>query len=258
MHRTSAALLTLALALPATAMAQSGPSFSLIAGYDTSVSGDVHKGAIAPIADLGPLNPDLAGVSAELRIGARSYDKIYGKATNLGVEMAWPMGNSDEVFGQLVYTRTGAGSTQVGGAYVPALDTTLPVYGRFGGYDALALEGGYRYYFGSGGSVRPFIAGRLGTTHVSSIKATFTIPDANIALNDVPFFKSGWQFSGGADLGVLWALTDKTSLGLEVGARYHGNLSGDDSALAGLGLAGINNTGKRTSYPVNLRLQMRF
>ena len=101
MNRTSAALLTLALALPATAMAQSGPSFSLIAGYDTSVSGDVHKGAIAPIADLGPLNPDLAGVSAELRIGARSYDKIYGKATNLGVEMAWPMGNSDEVFGQL-------------------------------------------------------------------------------------------------------------------------------------------------------------
>lgn len=193
-------------------MAQSSPSFSLIAGYDTSVSGDVHKGAIAPIADLGPL----------------------------------------------VYARTGAGSTQVGDAYVLALDTTLPVYGRFGGYAALALEGGYRYYFGSGGSVRPYIAGRLGTTHVSSIKATFTIPDANIALNDVPFFKSGWPFSGGADLGVLWALTDKTSLGLEVGARCHGNLSGDDSALAGLGLAGINNTGKRISCPVNLRLQMRF
>lgn len=257
MNRTSAALLTLALALPATAMAQSGPSFTLIAGGDTSVNGDVHKGAIAPIADLGPLNPALAGVSAELQIGARSYDKIYGKGTNFGIEMAWPMGNSDEVFGQLMYTRTGSGSTQVGGAYVPALETTLPVYGRFGSYDALGLEGGYRYYFGSG-SVRPYIAGRLGATHVDSIKATFTIPDANIALNDVPFFKSGWQLSGGADLGVMWALTDKTSLGLEVGARYHGNLSGDDSALAGLGLAGINNTGKRTSYPVNLRLQMRF
>ena len=257
MNRTSAALLTLALALPATAMAQSGPSFTLIAGGDTSVNGDVHKGAIAPIADLGPLNPALAGVSAELQIGARSYDKIYGKGTNFGIEMAWPMGNSDEVFGQLMYTRTGSGSTQVGGAYVPALETTLPVSGRFGSYDALGLEGGYRYYFGSG-SVRPYIAGRLGATHVNSIKATFTIPDANIALNDVPFFKSGWQLSGGADLGVMWALTDKTSLGLEVGARYHGNLSGDDSALAGLGLAGINNTGKRTSYPVNLRLQMRF
>ena len=43
-----------------------------------------------------------------------------------------------------------------------------------------------------------------------------------------------------------------------MGARYHGDISDDDSALGGLGLASINNTGKRTSYPVNLRLQVRF
>ena len=257
MKRLSVALFAAVLGLPVTAMAQSGPTFSLIGGTDTSVSGDVHNGAIAPIADLGPLNPALAGVSAELRIGARSYDKIYGKATNFGVEMGWPMGDNYEAFGQLMYTRSGAGSTQVGGAFVPALNTTLPVYGRFGSYKALSLEGGYRYYFGTGG-VRPYVAGRLGATHVNSIKATFTIPDANRALNDVPFFDSGWQLSGGADLGMLWSVSEKTSLGLEVGVRYHGNLSDNDSALAGLGLASINNTGKRTSYPVNLRLQMRF
>ena len=70
MNRLPVALLAVALGLPATAMAQSGPTFSLIGGGDISVSGDVHKGAIAPIPDLGPLNPDLAGVSAELRIGA--------------------------------------------------------------------------------------------------------------------------------------------------------------------------------------------
>ena len=116
MNRLPVALLAVALGLPATAMAQSGPSFILIGGGDVSVSGDVHKCAIAPIADLGPLNPALAGVSAELRIGARSYDRIYGKATNFGVEMAWPMAGG-EVFGQLLSTRTSAGSTEVGGAY---------------------------------------------------------------------------------------------------------------------------------------------
>lgn len=256
MNRLPVALLAAALALPATALAQSGPSFSLIGGTDVSVSGDVHKGAIAPIANLGPLNPALAGVSAELRIGARSYDEIYGKATQFGVEMAWPMA-SGEVFGQLLSTRTGAGSTQVGGAFVPALNTTLPVYGRFEGYQAMSLEGGYRHYFG-GGKVRPYVAGRLGGTKVDGVKATFTIPDAAIALNDVPFYDGGWLFSGGGDLGVLWSMSDKASLGLEVGARYHGNISDDDSALRGLGLGSINDTGKRTAYPVNLRLQIRF
>ena len=256
MNRLPVALLAVALGLPATAMAQSGPSFILIGGGDVSVSGDVHKGAIAPIADLGPLNPALAGVSAELRIGARSYDRIYGKATNFGVEMAWPMA-SGEVFGQLLSTRTSAGSTEVGGAFVPALDTTLPVYGRFEGYKALSLEGGYRHFFGTG-KVRPYVAGRIGTTKVDGINATFTIPDAAITLTDVPFFDGGWQMSGGADLGLLWSMSEKASLGLEVGARYHGDISDDDSALAGLGLGSINDAGKRTSYPVNLRLQFRF
>lgn len=256
MHRLPVALLAIALGLPATAMAQSGPSFTLIGGTDASVNGDVHKGAVAPIADLGPLNPALAGVSAELRIGARSYDRIYGKATHFGVEMAWPMAGG-EVFGQLLSTRTSAGSAEVGGAFVPALNTTLPVYGRFEGYEAMSLEGGYRHYFGTG-TLRPYVAGRIGTTKVDGVKATFTIPDAAITLNDVPFFNGGWLFSGGADLGLLWSVTAKTSLGLEVGARYHGNISDDDSALSGLGLASINNAGKRTSYPVNLRLQVRF
>lgn len=256
MNRLPVALLAVALGLPATAMAQSGPSFILIGGGDVSVSGDVHKGAIAPIADLGPLNPALAGVSAELRIGARSYDRIYGKATNFGVEMAWPMA-SGEVFGQLLSTRTSAGSTEVGGAFVPALDTTLPVYGRFEGYKAMSLEGGYRHFFGTG-KVRPYVAGRIGTTKVDGINATFTIPDAAITLTNVPFFDGGWQMSGGADLGLLWSMSEKASLGLEVGARYHGDISDDDSALSGLGLASINDTGKRTSYPVNLRLQFRF
>lgn len=256
MNRLPVALLAVALGLPATAMAQSGPSFILIGGGDVSVSGDVHKGAIAPIADLGPLNPALAGVSAELRIGARSYDRIYGKATNFGVEMAWPMA-SGEVFGQLLSTRTSAGSTEVGGAFVPALDTTLPVYGRFEGYKAMSLEGGYRHFFGTG-KVRPYVAGRIGTTKVDGINATFTIPDAAITLTDVPFFDGGWQMSGGADLGLLWSMSEKASLGLEVGARYHGDISDDDSALSGLGLASINDAGKRTSYPVNLRLQFRF
>ena len=256
MNRLPVALLAVALGLPATAMAQSGPSFILIGGGDVSVSGDVHKGAIAPIADLGPLNPALAGVSAELRIGARSYDRIYGKANNFGVEMAWPMA-SGEVFGQLLSTRTSAGSTEVGGAFVPALDTTLPVYGRFEGYKAMSLEGGYRHFFGTG-KVRPYVAGRIGTTKVDGINATFTIPDAAITLTDVPFFDGGWQMSGGADLGLLWSMSEKASLGLEVGARYHGDISDDDSALSGLGLASFNDTGKRTSYPVNLRLQIRF
>lgn len=256
MKRAFGCVLILAGLAPFAASAQQGPTFSLFAGRNLSVSGDLHKGAVSPIADLGPLNPALAGVSAELRIEPRSFDAIYGKANSFGIEMGWPMANG-EAFGQLRSTRSGAGQVQVGGAYVPALVTTLPVYGRFGAYNSLGLEGGYRYYF-SEGKVRPYVAGRLGATRTDPIKATFTIPDGGIAINNVPFFDGGWAMSIGGDVGVAWALSDKVSMGLEVGARHHGKLDGNDSAIGDLGLVSINDTGSRTSYPMSLRLQMRF
>ena len=138
-----------------------------------------------------------------------------------------------------------------------ALDTTLPVYGHFGSYNSLALEAGYRHYFGEG-RARPYLAGRLGTTRINRIKADFAIPDADIALNDVPFYDGGWVFSGGADVGVMWTLGEKTALGVEAGVRYHSDIGDDDSALAGLGLQRINDSGSRLSYPLNVRLQVRF
>lgn len=258
MKRLIVCALAAAPLLPLHALAQDGPSFSVIGGRDLSVSGDVHEGAVSPIANLGPLNPALEGVSAELRIESRSYDDIYGKTNSFGVEMSWPVGASGEVFGQLRSARTGDGEVQVGGAFVPALDTTLPVYGRFDGYESYTAEAGYRHYFADG-TTRPYVAARLGATwYVDGINATFTIPDADITIADVPFFDSSRVLSGGVDVGVLWSLSESVSLGAEVGVRYHGDLDDNDSAIGGLGLASINDTGSRTSYPVNVRLQITF
>jgi hypothetical protein len=245
-----------ALLSPATVLAADGPVFTLFGGTDLSVSGDVHKGAVSPIANLGPLNPALAGVSAELRIEPRDYGDIYGNANSLGLGVAWAMGNG-QLFGNLRTTRASGGEVQVGGAFVPALNTTLPVYGRFGDYDAITLEGGYRQYFGNG-NARPYLAGRVGATRVDAIDATFTIPAAAIALNNVAFYDSGWTMGVGMDAGIDWKVSESASLGLQVGIDYHGDLSDDDSAISGLGLSSINDTGSRTSYPVSLVWRMQF
>ena len=131
------------------------------------------------------------------------------------------------------------------------------MYGRFGDYQALALEAGYLHYF-SEGAMRPYLAGRVGATRVDAIAATFTIPDAAITLSNVPFYDGGWVMGAAADIGVAWSLSERASVALEAGVRYHGDLSDDDSAIGGLGLASINDTGARTAFPVGLRFQMRF
>ncbi|MEN1930012.1 hypothetical protein WCE37_13610 [Luteimonas sp. MJ250] len=142
---------------------------SLIGGVDVPVNGDVHDGATAIVPDLGPLNPALAGVDAELRIGAR-----------------------------------------------------------------------------------------VGATRVDEIRATFEIPDAGITIADAPFNDSGWLASGGLDVGVIVPFGETFSMTLASGVRYTADLKDDDSAIGGLGLATINDTGSRFSVPVTLSARWDF
>ncbi len=250
-------------ALLATSAHAAGPeagrfSMSLIGGIDVPLSGDVHDGAVAPVPDLGPLNPDLAGVAAELRIGAREHDRIYDMATSYGVEFAYAFDDRRELFGQLRRTRAGEGMVQVGGAFVPALSTELPVFGTFEEYDALSAEVGYRYYFGTAGSARPFAGARVGATRTDAIRATFEIPDAGISIANAPFYDSGWSATGGLDVGVIMPVGETFSVTLASGVRYVADLKDDDSAIGGLGLAAINDTGSRFSVPLTLSARWDF
>ena len=71
----SAALVVLAAGLAATTTVHASGveagkwSFSAFGGVDMPTSGDVHGGAIAPVPDLGPLNPDLLA-AVEERVAA--------------------------------------------------------------------------------------------------------------------------------------------------------------------------------------------
>lgn len=260
--RTAWLLLPLS-ALLATSAHAAGPeagrfSFAVTGGVDEPISGDVHEGATAAVPDLGPLNPALAGVSAELRIGARDHDRIYGQASTIALEFGYGLSDRAEVFGALRKTMAEDGDAQVGVAFVPALDTELPVYGTFGDYEALAVEAGYRYYFGRAGSTRPFVGARAGATRVNDIRATFEIPDAGITIAGAPFYKSGWVASAGLDVGVLVPVSETFSVTVASGLRYAGDLKDDDSAIGGLGLAGINDTGSRLSVPLTVSARWDF
>jgi hypothetical protein len=219
--------------------------------------GDVHGGVDAPVADLGGLNPALAGVSATLEVESRSFDDIYGDAVSFGLEAAYGVNDSAEFFGALRYVTADEGRVQVGGAAVPALNTTLPVFGTFSDYEAWALEAGYRQYFGSS-ALRPYVAGRAGVVFTDAISATFEVPDAAITIANAPFYDDSTSFTAGLDVGLSYALSDRVSVQAETGIRYVSELEGDDSAIGGLGLGSINGVGDRTYVPVTLRARFVF
>lgn len=259
----SALLTTSAVAKPLEAGQFSG---SITAGLEYPIDGDVHGGATAPVASLAALNPNLPAASAELRIQARSFDDIYGEAATFGVEGAYGLGGGLEVIGAIRSIQADEGRVQVGTAFVPALSAELPVFGRFGEFNAVAFEAGLRQHFDAGGGFAPFIGGRVGLTQVDAIRATFTVPVPNgvgtepndIALNNVAFYDDSTALTVGLDVGASFEIAEGFTLTAETGVRYQGELDGDDSAIGGLGLARINDAGDRISVPVTVKGTFRF
>ena len=94
-------------------------SLTLLGGGDFPASGDVHDGATVDVPDLGPLNPALAGVGAQLRIASRTHERVYDMASTYGLRMAWGISDRMEVFGELRESHASAGSVQVGEAEAP-------------------------------------------------------------------------------------------------------------------------------------------
>lgn len=259
----SAALTAPVLAKPLDAGQFSG---AITAGVELPVDGDVHGGAVAPVASLAALNPNLPAVNAELRIQARSFDDIYGEAATFGVEGAYGLGGGLELIGALRSIQADEGQVQVGTAFVPALSASLPVIGRFGEFQALSIEGGVRQHFDLGGGFAPYVGGRIGVTQVDGIRASFSVAvpagvgaePNDIALNNVRFYDDSTAFTLGLDVGANFELAPGFNVGVETGLRYQSSLEDDDRDIGGLGLAAINDEGDRLSVPITVKAAFRF
>ena len=234
-----------------------GISVRVLGGADFPVAGTFHGGANAPIADLGALNPSLAGVPATLAIEERGNRRLYNGSLGAGAELGYGLSDTAELFGSFRYQRNKRSTIPVGNAVVPALNASLPVFGDFGKLQAYSGEIGYRQFF-SRGTIQPYAAARAGVTFTDGIQANFRVPDANIALNNVPFYKNSVSATLGGDIGIAIPVSTGVELNLETGIRWTSGLRGDDTALAGLGLASINNAGARWDIPARAGLTFRF
>ncbi len=253
---------SLVAALATTSAAYAAPekgqiSVRAMGGADFPVAGTFHGGADAAVPNLGALNPALDGIAGTLAIEERGNRRIYNAAIGANAELGYGLSDTSEVFGSFRYLRSKPSTVQVGNTVVPALGASLATFGDFGRIQSYSGEIGYRQYF-SRGQIQPYAAARAGVTFTDSIQANFRVPDAGVALNNVPFYKNSMSASVGGDIGVAIPVSNGVELNLETGIRWTSGLRGDDAALTGLGLAGINNAGARWDIPARAGLTFRF
>ncbi len=234
--------LTLLVATHAAAQATEGGirgEWSLSGGAAAVVPfGNVHDGGVGTVLGL------------PTTVESRGYRDVYdlGYAWRFGI--GYGLSRNTELVGDFTFENANSRDLSVGN--VAGLDLRA----AFDRYRSYGMEAGLRWYAYTSG-VRPYVAGIAGFKRIDRVSSTFSVPAAGVVLADTPFYDATTVPVVGGDLGVLFDVTSRVSLGLQGGLRYHARMN-DLDGLAGTGLENLNDVGQRWALPVTGVFRVRF
>jgi hypothetical protein len=177
-------------------------------------------------------------------VEAKTNGDIFDPGIGWRAGVGYGLSRNIEVFGDFVWGQADASELSVGDV------ASLDLRAAFADYKSYGMDGGMRYHFAPGARVAPYVSALAGFRLIDAIPGTFSVPAASVTLRDTPFFADSTVPVFGGDVGVLFALSRRVSLGAETGIRYHTDLS-DIEGLAGTGLENLNDAGSRWSVPIS-------
>lgn len=133
--------------------------------------------------------------------------------------------------------------------------------GNITDFQTYGLEAGLRQYILPVAvpvvkSVRPYVEGRIGASHVDDINITgvtrASAAGAPTASPNFALYDSGWVPTAAGLVGVETPLFNRMTVGVETGLRYSGKLDRVNGGFAG------DNGGGNWTIPVSLRGRYRF
>jgi len=226
------------LIVPASANGQDGGegvrgrwSLTFTGGASVPTGGEFHESGSGTVLGL--------PTSVQAKTNGDIFDPGLGWRAGAG----YGVSRNVELFGDFVWGRAESSELSVGDV------ASLDLRAAFADYTTYGMDGGMRYHFVPGARVAPYVSALAGFRRVDAIPGTFSVPAANVTLSDTPFFDDSTVPVFGGDVGVLFALSPRFSLGVETGVRYHTDLS-DIEGLAGTGLENLNDAGSRWSVPI--------
>jgi hypothetical protein len=225
------------VAAPAVAVAQEEGlrgrwSVAFTGGAALPTGGEFHEGGRGTVLGL-PTSVD-----------AKKTDDIFDPGIGWRAGVGYGVSRNVEVFGDFVWGRAEASELSVGNV------ASLDLRAVFADYTSYGMDGGMRYHFVPGARIAPYLSALAGFRQVEAIPGTFSVPAASVTLRDTPFFDDSTVPVFGGDVGVLFGVSPRVSLGVETGVRYHTDLS-EIEGLAGTGLENLNDAGSRWSVPIS-------
>jgi hypothetical protein len=235
------AALTLLVASSAAAQAGEGRwSLTVGAGVVPTASGIYHEGGSGTVLGL------------PTQVAERGWSDIYNNGFGLKLGVGYAVAERVDVTTTFGTRRQDARELAVGTV------AGLELRSQFSEYRDWGLEGGLRFHLVSRDApVNAYLGLAGGFRRIDAKPATFSVPEAGVVLNDVPFYDDATVGTFGSDFGLQFTVAPRVRLGVEAGLRYTGGIAALDG-LAGTGLENLNDSSSRWTVPVLGTVSFRF
>jgi hypothetical protein len=214
-------------------------SVTLTGGAAVPAGGEFHEGGSGTVLGL------------PTTVEARSNGDVFDPGIGWRAAVGYGVTPNVEIFGDFTWGRAESSELSVGTV------ASLDLRAAFGEYSTYGVDGGMRYHFAPSATINPYVTALAGFRRVDAIPGTFSVPAAGVTIPDVPFFDDSFVPVFGGDVGVLFAVSPRMSVGFEGGIRYHTDLS-QTEGLAGTGLENLNDAGSGWSVPISGVVRFAF
>jgi hypothetical protein len=230
---------------------------TFLAGSNLMENGSFNPHVTRDVADLGTIDPSLAGTAGESRIDRLQFRDAFRIGPSFSIETGYMAQSNFEPFARLSYSQLSGRNQEIGFVSSPTLDAPLPIRANIGDMDTWALDLGTRYFLTDNGAARTYLAGYVGADRTDALHARFHIaglPDS--ASEDI--LPQTTRLDAGVEGGVAWQVSDTTDLSLSLGAQYLDARSESTNAFAPVGIEDVRFTDPRWSFPVNFGVNFKF
>jgi len=251
------------LAACVTSAAQANPAegewtTTFSAGATFAPRATMLPGVSGALADLGVIDPTLAGASATTSTGHLAFGDVFRTGPTAGVEMSYGLSSQFEPFMRFDYEQLGGRNLGLGTVTSGALATPAVISARFDDLKSSAVTLGARYFFLPSGALQPFLSGFVGANHTDALRADLAAAALAVDLGRQTFVPAATRFTAGAEAGLGYAMSDHSDLRLSLGADYISSQRYLSNALDPLGIASLAVNDRRWSFPAALGVSYRF
>jgi opacity protein-like surface antigen len=230
---------------------------SFMAGSQFLENGSFNPHATSEIADLGTIDPPLAGLSGQAHIDQLQFHDAFRVGPSFSLETGYMAQSNIEPFVRLSYSQLDGRNQEVGILDSASLDSPVPIRANIGDMNTWALNLGTRYFLTDSGAARTYLAGYIGADRTDALHARIHVAGMpETASEDI--LPQTTRFDAGVEGGVAWQVSDNADLSLSLGAQYLDARSEDTNAFAPVGVQDVRFTDQRWSFPVNFGVSFKF